>query len=183
MEKTMKLYYHPTIENYACDIDGNIYSSYIRLPFKGWIGSDKYHLHKTNLSNGYSRFYARIPSGKRKQILCHQFVFECVTSKVYHFGVKSKDLVINHKNSIRNDNRFTNLELITARKNNTIVNKRTKHNLPRGVYYISTGNRAKRYIVIVYIVDKLVYFGYYLTQEEAYQVSKRVYKQYFNEDI
>jgi len=80
----MKLYYHPTIENYACDIDGNIYSSYIRLPFKGWKGSDKYHLHKTNLSNGYSRFYARISSGKRKQIKCHQQVSKRVYKQYFN---------------------------------------------------------------------------------------------------
>lgn len=61
-------------------------------------------------SNGYIRCTLH-ENGKPLNVSAHRLIWECV------YGPISGNMVVNHKNGIRNDNRILNLELVTNAEN------------------------------------------------------------------
>lgn len=73
------------------------------------------------------------------------------------------ELVVNHKNFIRVDNRLENLEIVTAREN---VNK--KHLTSVSKYTgVSWYKKSKKWIACIYADGKYTHLGYFDTEEEA----------------
>lgn len=73
------------------------------------------------------------------------------------------NLVVNHKNFIRTDNRVENLEIVTMRYNvnHTSKHMTSKHN---GVSYVKSN---KNWTSSIYINNKRHRLGYFKTEEEA----------------
>lgn len=95
---------------------------------------------------------------------------------VYHFGDFNQNLQIDHINGIRDDNRITNLRLVTPQQNQW--NQKTA----KGYYFDKNSQKYKAKICIGY---KNISLGYYLTENEARQayLDKKDKLHIFNEQI
>ena len=96
-----KICIHPVFSNYAASKDGKI------------INVKTGKIRKPQLNNsGYHLFLVCDKSLERpKGYLLHRFIFEAIR------GVIPEGFEINHKNSIKTDNRIKNLEIITHKLN------------------------------------------------------------------
>lgn len=89
---------HPYWTNYSASENGSVY------------GSRGHRLKPIKHHTGYSVMTVR--KGKiQKQLRIHRFLWEC-----FH-GEIPENLVINHKNGDKQDNRLINLELVTNKEN------------------------------------------------------------------
>ncbi len=75
------------------------------------------------------------------------------------------NLVVDHKNNNRLDNRLENLQIITQRENLSKSSK-LKRNLPTGVVYYNYNNNNK-FVAKCRVGKKNIHLGYYKTPEEA----------------
>lgn len=96
-----KFYTHSVYSNYAASKDGQIIN----------VKAEK--IRKPQLINsGYHTFLICDKSlNNPKQYLFHRFIFEAIR------GVIPEGFEINHRNSIKVDNRIKNLELVTHKQN------------------------------------------------------------------
>lgn len=96
-----KICIHPVLSNYAASKDGKI------------INVKTGKIRKPQLNNsGYHLFLVCDKSLERpKGYLLHRFIFEAIR------GVIREGFEINHKNSIKTDDRIKNLEIITHKLN------------------------------------------------------------------
>jgi len=90
---------HPTYLNYGAVANGKIYNYKLKKEIK--VKIDKY---------GYARTGIRY-NNQTKQIRVGRFVYECF------FGLIPDDKEVDHKNDIRNDNKITNLQLLSHSDN------------------------------------------------------------------
>jgi len=80
-------------------------------------------------------------NGRRRDVKQHHIVYK-YHNDTYKLFQRYSQGVIDHINSIRNDNRIENLRLITFRKNIS-KEKSIKSGLPVGVFYIKKNNNYK----------------------------------------
>ena len=92
---------HPVYDLYGANKHGEVINIHRGVPRKGNYKSD-----------GYLRIIVRV-SGVRKEknFLTHRFIYECFN------GLIPDDMVIDHINDIRDDNRLCNLQLCTQQQN------------------------------------------------------------------
>jgi hypothetical protein len=108
------LYIHPVYSDYACDLDGNIFSKKFN---KGGNKTGEFKQIKLgNNHKGYLNF-SILNNGKQFTKKAHQFIWEAVTKTLPIWGKHYYSLTINHINQNGFDNRFTNLEIKTLREN------------------------------------------------------------------
>ena len=131
-----------------------------------WHGSDKEQLLKPGKSSrGYLFVYLMI-KGKRVNYKIHQLVW--ITFKEDYRTGSTKGLVLNHINRVKEDNRLTNLELITHSENliHSIDKTKTTSKYPNVSWngsnkkWAARGNirgMSKRYV------------KHFNTEEEAYE--------------
>ena len=124
----LKFRVHPVYDQYAASACGKI------------VNIDQGRILLGNLSNAnYLLCRLRVTNTKDwKMVLLHRFVYEC-----YH-GIIPDDLVIDHCNDDRTDNRLCNLQLVTPKENNIKAGKnRIRKSLPRPAVAINltTGER------------------------------------------
>lgn len=91
--------------NYIVDISGKVYTRIARTGKK--MLNNKWR----EISHHQSKGYLHI-NYNRKKLFIHRIVY------AKFIGSLSSDLVINHKNGIKTDNRPENLELVTIKENN-----------------------------------------------------------------
>lgn len=89
-------------DNYIIDQNGNIFSK----------AKNRYLKPHISKSNGY-RMVTLLHNGKKEVCYVHQLVAEKFIDKDY----KSKGLVVDHINRIRQDNRLENLRIVNTRDN------------------------------------------------------------------
>lgn len=100
---------------YFISTNGNVYSRINKGDRRDINGVQYKSSHKISqrlTKNGYARVYLREDAtGKRKDLYIHRIVAE-------HFINNPENLkYVNHKNCIRNDNKVSNLEWISAKDN------------------------------------------------------------------
>lgn len=113
-------------------------------------------------------------NGIRTQRMVHQFV----AMTFLNHKPNGMDLVVDHINGIRNDNRVENLQIITNRENinkkgNSIkINKRSelKKSIYPGVYWIE---RDKKWRSMIRLNGKLKHLGCFTKEIEAYNAYKK----------
>lgn len=93
-------------------------------------------LTKTLNHKGYYRV-ALSMNGKMRRIFIHRLV---VQEFLNHYTYNSMELVIDHINEVKTDNRLENLRLITNRENCS-RSKKNKTSKYTGVYYSKTHNK------------------------------------------
>lgn len=93
--------WHPVYDFYGCSPDGNVYSrKYGKIEHKiPWI------------NNGYQRIKV-IQNGYEKSYLVHRLIYETLIGQI------PKDLMIDHINQVKSDNRISNLRLVNKSTNN-----------------------------------------------------------------
>lgn len=96
-----KIYYiHPIYTNYGASKSGKVIHCNILKPFVG----SKNH-------TGYLQVAVSSKNNKQKTFQVHRFVYECFN------GLIPKDMVIDHVNDIKDDNRIKNLQMMTQQDN------------------------------------------------------------------
>jgi hypothetical protein len=115
-------------------------------------------------SNEYLARVVRLSSGKRKTILMHREIM----------GNPDKGLEVDHINRVKNDNRRSNLRIVTRGQNNTNSKNRKSRTGLKGSY---PNNRSKTnpYQAKITINKKQTHIGYFETAEKAHEayLSKR----------
>ena len=113
--------------------------------------------------NGYCRI-----SYNHKKYMAHRLAFVCMGEEI--------PALVDHKNGIKNDNRWSNLRPANSTQN--AVNSKKGSGFSsnsKGVYY--TRYRTKPWKVELGKDGKSIYFGYYKTEEEATKVAKQKYRE------
>ena len=99
--KNVSYYIHPVNDMHAADIDGNVININRKIPMKG-----------SKESTGYIKYSVRKYGQKGyKSYFAHRFVYDCF------IGLIPGDLVIDHINDKKDDNRLCNLQLLTPQQN------------------------------------------------------------------
>lgn len=92
-----------------------------------------------------------------------------------------KGTYVDHINHDTLDNRKSNLRFCNKSQNNYNQKLRSDNTTGyKGVHYIKTGNRRKRWGVIIK-KNKYIFLGYYKTKEEAAKIYDKTAKKYFGE--
>jgi len=123
---------------------------------------------KQYISNvGYSAVRLTIEKGKTK--LFHVHVLIAIAFLDYSL---SSNLVVDHKNNIRTDNRLENLQLVTRRLNNT---KEFTGKVKYPGVHIEKGRR--HYRARIKNKDKYLSLGSYLDPKDAYRAYMKSLKE------
>jgi hypothetical protein len=89
----------------------------------GNVRNAKTHkLYKQHVSNGYKRISLSMNDGRNKKVFIHRLVARC-----FHGEPATNDLVVNHKNGDRFDNRAENLEFCTHQENSAHARREGLH--------------------------------------------------------
>lgn len=93
---------HPEFDLYAGSKNGKIINIVKKKPFEGYPASNGYKICfvRRHKQRGYKNLYV------------HRFIYEC-----FNGHISNHDMVIDHINSIRDDNRLCNLKLVTQQEN------------------------------------------------------------------
>jgi hypothetical protein len=110
--------------------------------------------------NGYLRV-TLTKNGARKEFKTHQLVAMAFLNHI----VCGHDLVIDHINEIKSDNKLENLQIVSNRLN-VSKSQKFKSSIYTGV---SWNKRAKKWISYIKVKDKLNHLGYFNNEEEASQ--------------
>ena len=102
--------------------------------------------------------------GEKKKYLIHRLVACHFIPNPHNFPM------IDHINEVKDDNSISNLRWCSSSTNNrNRTKKRSKHNLPRGVYITPSG----KYNVRISINGENKYLGCYETKEEASDIYEK----------
>jgi len=109
---------------------------------------------------GYKYFIASKSVKERKTIKVHQ----AVAVAFLNHKQCGMDLVVNHINLNKSDNRVENLEIVTSR-----VNSNKLHIKSSSKYVgVSWHKRVKKWVSSIYVNGKNVHLGCFDTEEDAY---------------
>lgn len=174
-----KLYQHPLWSDYACTLDGSVFSKKYN-PCGNKSGEFK-KLKPAITTSGYLQFDIRI-NNKSISKYVHQFVYECCTQSVPVWGCLSDSPTINHNDNNKLNNDFNNLIKIPQRDNIKLREdfkpENKKSGLPLSVYY-QKNIISKPFYVRIYYQGKQLYFGHYATIQEAEEVAIAKRKELF----
>ena len=110
------------------------------------------------LAKGYPRTAIKCASGKQKLLYLHRLLMNPPTH-----------MEVDHINGIRHDNRRENLRIVTTSEN--------QHNRKSAKGY-SWNKRDRKYRAKIVVNYKVIYLGYYNTEDEARQAYLDAKKSY-----
>lgn len=122
---------------------------------------------KCKCDNGYIRF-----TFKGNNIRAHRFIFYCYHGVLYP--------IIDHENTIRDDNRILNLRGGTGSQNMQNQNKPHSNN-KSGYLGVGFHKREQKYIAKIQINGKKKHLGYFTNPKEAheaYLTAKRLHHEF-----
>ena len=105
---------------------------------------------------------------KKKKISVHQLVAIVFLN---HIPDKHK-IIVDHKNTVKHDNKLSNLQLITARENLSKDKKGVSQ-------YTGVSFKCNNWYSQININKKVIYLGYFNTEIEASNAYQNKLKQYF----
>lgn len=108
------------------------------------------------------------------------YAYNSEVGRLHRFLTKpTGDLVIDHINHNRLDNRVSNLRICTRQQNNFNTETRCDNSSGiTGVYWVKRNNR---WVAQITINGKLKHIGYYNTKEEAAEARRQAEIEYFGE--
>ena len=136
--------------------------------YKTFVGEVDFNKLKLT-PKGYKHIGVQIKGLKQKTILLHQLV----ASAFLEYKFNGHNLVIDHIDSNKLNNKINNLRLISQRENLS-KERSIKSGLPTGVSYHI---RINKYISYININNKLKHLGYFNTIEEASNAYKNKLKE------
>jgi hypothetical protein len=86
---------------------------------------------------------------------------------------------VDHKNRVRDDNRWENLREATPRQNSSNRVHPSASGLPRGVYYRRDGKRKKRYSAKIRVAGVAYHYGPFFTPKEASDAYELAFDKHF----
>ena len=115
---------HPIYDYYGANKQGEVINIFRSVPMKGNYSNTRYL--KIAVSGSRNK--------KQKTVQVHRFIYECYN------GLIPEDLVIDHINDKKDDNRIENLQLMTHQQNS----KKAAKNYDSSFFAIrSNGKRVK----------------------------------------
>jgi hypothetical protein len=110
-------------------------------------------------------YLAIVLDGKQIKLYGHQFSWWC-----YYREVPDEDLVIDHKDRDKTNNRITNLRITTRWEN--VINSDRIENCLGYCFYKQTG----KWLASIRVEGKRKHLGYFSTEEEARQAYLDAFK-------
>ncbi|MBK5242133.1 hypothetical protein [Clostridium sp.] len=107
----------------------------------------------------------------KKEVLLHRFILD----------IKDKNIVADHKNRNKMDNKLNNLRAISASENE--VNKRMQSNNTSGVTGVTWDKSRNKWKVMLNIYGKGHNLGRYDSLEDAIQIRRKAEIKYHGEFI
>lgn len=90
-----------------------------------------------------------------------------------------EDMMIDHINHNRLDNRKSNLRICTQQQNN--MNRTMNSNNTSGIAGVSWHKGNRKWGAKIQVAGKQIYLGYYQTKEQAVEARRRAELEYFGE--
>lgn len=106
--------------------------------------------------------------GSNKKILLHRFIMDC-----------PKDMVVDHINHNRLDNRKENLRICTQQQNTLNRNKTSKNT--SGIVGVWWYKQTNKWAAQIQVNSARIHLGYFNTKEEAADARKQAELEYFGE--
>lgn len=149
----------PLTKNYHTRIDDEDAARVLTFKWYASLTADG-HVYATNIC-------------KRKNIKLHRFILDAKRGEI-----------VDHKNGDTLDNRKSNLRKVTLSENaaNTKAKINKKYSTIKGVSYLISGNRAKRWTAQVQVSGKTFRLGYFPTEKSAYLAYKAKHLALFGEN-
>lgn len=123
---------------------------------------------KTNLDNNGYLILRLCKKGIIKTRTLHQLVAIAFLNHI----PDGHNLVVNHKNFIRTDNRVENLEIVTQRENSNLKHLKSTSEFV-GVYWCK---KLKKWMTCIYMNKKLNYLGYFINEIDANNAYQKALK-------
>lgn len=131
-------------------------------PRKGWRPVT------TKNSNGYVTIFY-----EKRKLLAHRLAFYMMGKTV------PPDMVVDHINGIKSDNRWENLRIVTNRENQTNRKRHRNGSLPGAFYF----KRDNRWAAQISINRKSIHLGYFDTEMLAHEAYNRAKSKLANQSL
>ncbi len=130
----------------------------------GNVKSLKFNMEKilkqTKHTNGYLKINLT-KNNNQKMFLIHRLLAQVFLGLDF-----DSDLMVNHKNHIKDDNNVNNLEIVSRRENLSYQKRKTTSKYA-GVYYDKI--RRNKWVSGIVVNKKRKHLGYFETEEQAHQ--------------
>lgn len=124
--------------------------------------------------------YVDVVNDYKWRLNYHGYVVNDKVGKLHRFLMNpGEDLVIDHINRNRLDNRICNLRACTLQENN--MNKSIQCNNTSGIQGVSWDKNRNKWLVHITVNRKQIHLGYFNTIEEAAEARRQAEIEYFGE--
>ena len=113
-------------------------------------------------------------SGKKTMLSIHSLVAKAFLNHKPH----AKWRVINHKNGVRDDNRLSNLEIVTARENLSTCYRKNEKKYSSKYVGVSINSKTGKWASAIIINGKKKYLGLFKCEKKASNAYQKALKEH-----